>query len=67
MDATTLYAGVILGSIGLGYIVYGRKQKNPIALISGVVLCGIPYFTSNIILLAAAGIALMTLPFLIRY
>ncbi len=67
MDATTLYAGVILGSIGLGYIVYGRKQKNPIALISGVVLCGMPYFISNIILLAAAGIALMTLPFLIRY
>jgi hypothetical protein len=67
VDATTLYAGVILGSIGLGYIVYGRKQKNPIALISGVVLCGIPYFTSNIILLAAAGMALMALPFIIRY
>jgi hypothetical protein len=67
MDATTLYTGLILGSIGLGYIVYGRKQKNPIALISGVVLCGVPYFTSNIILLAAAGIALMVLPFLIRY
>ena len=67
VDATTLYAGVILGSIGLGYIVYGRKQRNPIALISGVVLCGIPYLTSNIILLAAAGIALMALPFFTRY
>lgn len=67
MDATTLYAGVILGSIGLGYIVYGRKQRNPIALISGVVLCGIPYCTSNIIFFAAVGIALITLPFLIRY
>ena len=67
MDATTLYAGLILGSIGLGYMVYGRKQKNPIALISGVALCGIPYFISNIMLLAAAGIALMALPFLIRY
>ncbi len=67
MDATTLYAGLILGSIGLGYIVYGRKQRNPIALISGVALCGIPYFISNIIFLAAAGIALMVLPFLIRY
>jgi hypothetical protein len=67
MDATTLYAGLILGSVGLGYIVYGRKQRNPIALVSGVILCGMPYFISNIILLAAAGIALMALPFLIRY
>lgn len=67
VDATTLYAGVILGSVGLGYLVYGRKQKNPIALISGVALCGIPYFVSNILLLAAAGIALIAMPFLIRY
>jgi hypothetical protein len=67
MDATTLYAGVILGSIGLGFIVYGRKQRNPIALVSGVVLCGMPYFISNILLLTAAGIALTALPFLIRY
>ena len=67
MDATTLFAGVILGSIGLGYIVYGTRQKNPIALVSGVVLCGIPYFISNIVLLALAGIVLMALPFAIRY
>jgi len=67
VDATTLYAGLILGSIGLGYIVHGRRQRNPISLVSGVALCGIPYFISNIILLAVAGIALMALPFLIRY
>ena len=67
MDATILFAGVILSSVGLGYLVYGRKQRNPIALISGVVLCGAPYFISNLLLLAAAGVAFMALPFLIRY
>ena len=27
MDATTLFVGLILSSIGMGYIVYGRKQR----------------------------------------
>jgi len=67
MDATILFLGVIFGSIGLGYIVYGRKQKKPIALVSGLVLCGIPYFISNTILLLAVGAALIALPFLLRY
>jgi hypothetical protein len=67
MDATTLFAGVILSSVGLGYLVYGRKQRNPVALISGVALCGAPYLISNLLLLAAAGVAFMALPFLIEY
>ena len=67
VDATTLFTGVILSSVGLGYFVYGRKQRNPIALLSGVVLCGVPYLISNLVLLAATGIAFMALPFLIRY
>ena len=67
MNATMFYAAVILSSIGSGYIVYARKQRNLITLISGVALCGIPYVISNIILLAAAGIVLMALPFLISY
>ncbi len=67
MDATTLFAGVILGSIGLGFIAYGRKQKNPIALVSGVALCGMPYFLSNLLLLILASIVAIALPFVIKF
>ena len=67
MDATTLFAGVMFGALGLGYIVYGRKQKNGIALLSGFVLCGLPYFVSNIYFLLIASIVFAALPFVIRW
>ena len=67
MDATTLFAGVFFGAIGMGYVVYGRKQKKGIALLSGLVLCGMPYFISNIYFLIVAGFAVIALPFLIPY
>ena len=67
MDATTLFAGLILGSIGLGFIVFGRKQKNPVALVCGVVLCGMPYFLSNLLVLILASIVAIALPFIIKF
>lgn len=66
MDTRTLFLGVIFGSIGMGYIVYGRKQRKPIALVSGLALCFIPYFLSNIPLLVLASIAFIALPFIIK-
>lgn len=66
MDATTLFAGVIFGSIGMGYLVYGKKQHKGMALLSGLLLCLVPYFTANIYLLVLAGILLMALPFFIK-
>lgn len=67
MDATTLFLGVILSSLGMGYIIYGRKQRRGIALVSGFVLCGLPFFVSNIFVLVTASIAAAALPFVFPY
>jgi hypothetical protein len=68
MDTSTvLMLGVLFGAIGFGYIIYGRKQQRGIALLSGVLLCAIPYFVPNVFLILLIGIVLMTLPFFIRY
>lgn len=66
MNATTLFMGMIFGSIGMGYFIYGKKQRHAIALMSGIVLCVIPYFISNIIFIIFIGVGLMALPFLIK-
>jgi hypothetical protein len=58
--------GMIFGSIGLGFFVYGKKQKAVIPLLSGIVLIVFPYFISNIYILVLAGIVLIALPFFIR-
>ncbi len=34
---------------------------------SGVVLCVFPYFVSNILLMLLIGVALMALPYFIKY
>jgi hypothetical protein len=67
MDSSTLLWGVLYGSIGMGYFVYGKKQQRIIALLCGIGLMVFPYVVSNVWFSIAIGIALMALPFLLRY
>lgn len=66
MNASTLIWGVLFGSIGFGYFIYGRKQKAVLPLLCGLGLMVFPYFVTNTILLACTGIALVALPFVIK-
>ncbi|MBL9141019.1 MAG: hypothetical protein JNK53_04055 [Phycisphaerae bacterium] len=44
MDASTLISGLIFGAIGMGFFVYGKKQKAAVPLLSGLALIAVPYF-----------------------
>ena len=66
MDTTTLFLGLIFGSIGMGYLIYGRKQQHGIALLSGVALCVLPYLVSDLLFLTLIGVGFMALPFLYK-
>jgi len=66
VNTTTLFLGLIFGSIGLGYLIYGRKQKHGIALISGVALCALPYLVSDVLFITLIGVGVMVLPFLFK-
>ncbi|MFA6012059.1 MAG: hypothetical protein WC799_18855 [Desulfobacteraceae bacterium] len=66
MDSTQLFLGLIFGSVGMGFFVYGKKQGKMIALISGISLCVIPYVVSNTIVLTVLGLLLVGLPFVFR-
>jgi hypothetical protein len=63
---STLIWGVIFGSIGLGFFVYGKKQKAIIPLFSGIGLMVVPYFISNMYILILSGIVLVALPYVIK-
>lgn len=68
MDFTTsVVLGVIFGSFGMGYLVYGKKQRNGIAFLSGFALCLFPYFVNNIYLYILIGVVLLIAPFAIRF
>lgn len=66
MDAGTLFAGVLFGSIGMAYMIYGKKQQKFIVMLSGLALCIIPYFISNLLFLYLICIAITALPFIFR-
>ena len=66
MDTSSLLWGLLFGSIGLGFFIYGRRQKTVVPLVCGVVLMIFPYFVSNTILLVMLGLALIAIPYFVR-
>ena len=66
MNASILMWGILFGSIGVGFFVYGKKQQAVIPLISGILLIVCPYVISNVYLLVITGIVFTALPFVIK-
>lgn len=67
MDTNTLLAAILFSAIGMGYLIYGKKQRNGIALLSGLALCVMPYIVSSLLILVLIFIVLTALPFLVRH
>ena len=68
MDSSAvLLWGVVFGSVGLAYFVYGRRQGRFVPLLCGIGLMTFPYFISNTILLVVAGLALSVVPYFFRF
>jgi len=56
----------MFGSVGLGYFIYGKKQRAVVPLVCGIVLILFPYFISNVILLVGVGALLAAIPYFLR-
>ena len=66
MSTSLLVLGVIFGSVGLGYFLYGKKQRAVVPLVSGLALMVVPYFISNIVGLVVVGVVISAIPYFIR-
>ena len=58
--------GLIFGSIGLGFFVYGKKQKVITPLLCGMGLMVFPFFGSNLTIMMLFGLVLIALPYFIK-
>jgi hypothetical protein len=67
MLAMSLLWSVLFGSVGLGFFVYGKKQRAVVPLVCGLTLMVFPYFVSSTILLVILGSALVALPYFFRF
>lgn len=63
----SLVASVVAGAIGVGYIMYGRRQTRFAPVIAGVLLCVYPYFTDSLLWLCVIGVGLAIAPFLLDF
>ena len=66
MDTGTLLWGLLFSSIGLGFFLYGKKQRAVVPLICGLALMIFPYFVANNLVLVAIGVALVVIPYFVR-
>jgi hypothetical protein len=58
--------GLLFGSIGLGFFIYGKKQRVVVPLVCGLALMVYPYFVSNVTLLVGVGVVLIVIPYFLR-
>jgi len=65
-DTSLLMWGLLFSSIGLGYFIYGKKQRAIVPLMTGIALFIFPYFITNVYILVLTGAALIALPFFVR-
>lgn len=63
---SSLLWGLLFGSIGLGYFIYGKKQRAVVPLVCGLALMLFPYFVSNMMLLVGSGVILIAIPYFLR-
>ena len=67
MSTASIVWGMLFGAIGGGYMLYGHKQKQLVALVCGLLLMVFPYFVDNAWGLVLIGAALMFIPFKFRF
>jgi hypothetical protein len=66
LNEAWLLWGLLFGSVGLGFFLYGKKQRVVVPLVCGLALMVFPYFVSNTVLLVAIGVVLIAIPYFVR-
>ena len=66
MDAYRLFLEFLLGMVGTGYFLYGKKAGRYIFMVCGVGLGVFPYFVTRFVWIAVIGCLLLAIPFLLR-
>jgi len=67
IETGSLLGGLVFGSIGTGYFLYGKNQQHIVALLSGVALCVIPYVATTALLMIPLSVVFMALPFVLHF
>jgi len=59
----SLFLGLLFGSIGMVYMIYGKRQSSVMHIVVGAILIIYPYLFSNALLVFIAGVILTAIPY----
>jgi len=62
LDPLYLFANVVIGAIGTGYFIYGKRQSHFLALLTGIGLIAITFIVSDLLWLCLWAVLLMAAP-----
>ena len=65
-SGTIVMLSVLFSAIGAGYVLYGRKQRQVVPLLTGLALCVYPYFLANGYAIVVVGLLLTAVPWFLR-
>lgn len=66
-ETSYLLSALVFSSIGIGYFIYGKKQKRRIIYYIGLTLIIYPYVITDTTLLIGIGLFLLALPKILQY
>ncbi|QDE31321.1 hypothetical protein [Shewanella polaris] len=66
MDAAMIMWSVLFGAIGMGYFVFGKRQRAIVPSCIGMALIIFPYFVASVTSLLIIGVILIAIPYFIR-
>jgi hypothetical protein len=58
-NSNFLFASLIWGSIGMGFAIYGKRQRAAGPLLGGILLMAISYFIGSALVMSLVGAALV--------
>jgi hypothetical protein len=58
-DTNLLFASLVWGAIGMGYFVYGKRQKSIVPWLGGVAILAASYFADSVLVMSLICVALI--------
>ena len=65
-DSNSLFASLIWGAIGSVFVIFGKKQTEPVTLFGGLALVAVSYFIESALIMSLVSVALIAGIFWLR-
>lgn len=59
MNTDTLWASMLWGAVGSGFLIYGKKQGRMVPMIGGLAMLGSTYFCETALVMSLVSLALI--------